>query len=94
MQLAIVIALGIAWTALWFYAASEAEKRLNDWQEQQAKGGRVFTCASRSAGAGHLDAERIAADRPVRAGEGAPALRLLLLPVVQPLLGLARRVEP
>ena len=48
--LAIVIALGVAWTALWFYAAGEAEKRLNDWQEQQANGGRVFTCASRSVG--------------------------------------------
>jgi len=48
--LAIVVALGVAWTALWFYAAGEAEKRLNDWQEQQAQGGRVFTCASRSVG--------------------------------------------
>ena len=45
LPLAIVVALGAAWTALWFYAAGEAEKRLNDWQDQQAKGGRVFTCA-------------------------------------------------
>ena len=50
VPLAIVIALGVAWTALWFYAAGEAETRLNDWQEQQAQGGRVFTCASRSVG--------------------------------------------
>src|ERR1043165_4706427 len=48
--LAIVVALGVAWTALWFYAAGEAEKRLNEWQEQQAKGGRLFTCADRSVG--------------------------------------------
>ena len=50
IPLVIVVALGVAWTALWFYAAGEAETRLNDWQEQQAKGGRVFTCASRSVG--------------------------------------------
>src|SRR5215207_9656516 len=50
LPLAIVVALGVAWTALWFYAAGEAETRLNDWQAQQAKGGRAFTCASRSVG--------------------------------------------
>jgi hypothetical protein len=48
--LVVVLALGVAWTALWFYAAGEAEKRLADWQAQQAKGGRVFTCASQSIG--------------------------------------------
>jgi hypothetical protein len=48
--LAIVVALAAAWTALWFYASSEAEVRLNDWRAQQARSGRVFNCASQTVG--------------------------------------------
>ena len=35
IPLALVIALGVAWTALWFYAAGQAELRLNDWRAEQ-----------------------------------------------------------
>jgi len=48
--LAIVVALAVAWTGLWFYAAGEAEVRLNEWRAQQARSGRVFDCASQSVG--------------------------------------------
>ena len=48
--LAVVAALAAAWTALWFYASSEAEVRLNDWRAQQARSGRVFNCASQTVG--------------------------------------------
>ena len=38
LPLAIVVALGVAWTALWFYAAGEAETRLDDWQRPAGEG--------------------------------------------------------
>jgi hypothetical protein len=48
--LAIVVALGAAWTVLWFYAADAAEAGLNDWRAQQAKIGRTFTCGTQEIG--------------------------------------------
>ena len=42
--LAVVVALGVAWTFMWFYAASEAEAALNDWRAEQAREGRAFSC--------------------------------------------------
>ena len=50
LPLAIVVALGVAWTVLWFFAASEAEARLNEWRAQQAKSGRVFACGTQEVG--------------------------------------------
>ena len=35
---------------MWFYASGEAEARINDWQAQQAKAGRVFTCGKQAVG--------------------------------------------
>lgn len=48
--LAIVVALGVAWTFLWYHAAGEAEARLDDWRAQQAKGGHTFTCGRQEIG--------------------------------------------
>lgn len=78
LPLAIVVALGVAWTALWFYAAGEAEKRLNDWQEQQAKGGRVFTCANRSVGGYPFRIEVTCAGVSVELKDAQPPLALKL----------------
>ena len=48
--LIIVVVLAAAWSGFWFYAAREAEARINDWQAQQAKAGRVFSCGSQAVG--------------------------------------------
>lgn len=48
--LAIVVALGIAWTFLWYHAAADAEVRLTEWRAQQAKSGRTFTCGTQEIG--------------------------------------------
>src|ERR1700687_3293071 len=37
-----------AWSAFWFYAASEAEVRADAWRAQEAKSGRVYDCARRT----------------------------------------------
>ena len=68
--LAVVVALAAAWTALWFYASSEAEVRLNDWRAQQARSGRVFNCASQTVGGAKKELIRS------RAISRAPASRM------------------
>lgn len=78
LPLAIVIALGVAWTALWFYAAGEAETRLNDWQAQQAKAGRVFTCANQSVGGYPFRIEVRCKDVGVELQDAQPALAIKL----------------
>ena len=48
--LMLVVALGIAWSGFWYWAAGQAETRINDWQAQQASAGRVFTCGKQTVG--------------------------------------------
>jgi hypothetical protein len=48
--LILVLLLAAAWSGVWFYAAGEAEVRINDWQAQQAKAGRVFACGKQTVG--------------------------------------------
>ena len=42
--LILLLVLAAVWCGVWFYARGEAETRINEWQAQQAKAGRVFTC--------------------------------------------------
>jgi hypothetical protein len=37
-----------AWSAFWFFAASQVEVRADAWRAQEAKSGRVYDCARRS----------------------------------------------
>ena len=37
-----------AWSAFWFYAASEVDVKADAWRAQEAKSGRVYDCARRS----------------------------------------------
>ena len=37
-----------AWSAFWFYAASEVDVKADAWRAQEAKAGRVFDCNRRS----------------------------------------------
>jgi hypothetical protein len=47
MPVLLVIA-AIAWSAFWFFAASEVEVKADAWRAQEAKSGRVYDCAKRS----------------------------------------------
>jgi hypothetical protein len=40
----------VAWSAFWFYAASEVDVKADAWRAQEAKSGRVYDCARRSVG--------------------------------------------
>ena len=44
----LVLALAIAWTGLWFYAAARADTEMVAWREREAKAGRLQDCASQS----------------------------------------------
>jgi hypothetical protein len=44
----LVLVAAIAWSAFWFYAASEVEVKADAWRAQEAKAGRVYDCGKRS----------------------------------------------
>jgi hypothetical protein len=46
--LLVVVAAG--WTGGWFYAASLAEKKIEEWRAREAERGRVFACGSQTIG--------------------------------------------
>src|SRR5712672_4835904 len=37
-----------AWSAFWFFAASQVDVRADAWRAQEAKSGRIYDCAKRS----------------------------------------------
>jgi hypothetical protein len=44
----LVLIAAVAWSAFWFYAASQVDVAADAWRAQEAKSGRVFDCAKRS----------------------------------------------
>ena len=45
---ALVVVAALAWTAFWFFAASQVDVSADAWRAQEAKSGRVYDCARRS----------------------------------------------
>ena len=45
---ALLVIAGLAWSAFWFYAASEVGVRADAWAAQEAKAGRVYACGKRA----------------------------------------------
>jgi len=46
----LLVALAVAWTGLWFYAASQAKTQVAGWFERERQAGRQQECASLSIG--------------------------------------------
>ncbi len=46
----LVLIGALAWTAFWFFAASEVGVKADAWRAQEAKSGRIYDCANRSVG--------------------------------------------
>src|ERR1700724_3499665 len=44
----LLLIAAVAWSAFWFYAASEGDVKADAWRAQEAKSGRVYDCARRS----------------------------------------------
>src|SRR5437764_4264114 len=45
---ALLVVAAAAWTAFWFFAASQVDVSADAWRAQEAKSGRVYDCARRS----------------------------------------------
>src|SRR5271154_2304778 len=45
---ALVVIAAIAWSAFWFFAASQVDTKADAWRAQEAKSGRFYDCARRS----------------------------------------------
>src|SRR5436305_14288827 len=45
---ALVVVAALAWTAFWFFAASQVDVAADAWRAQEAKSGRVYDCSRRS----------------------------------------------
>jgi hypothetical protein len=45
---AIIVALAVIWTCLWYYAAAIVEQTLAGWYQREAASGRVYSCGSQS----------------------------------------------
>jgi hypothetical protein len=44
----LLLVAAAAWSAFWFFAASQVDARADAWRAQEAKSGRVYDCAKRS----------------------------------------------
>jgi hypothetical protein len=44
----LLLIAAIAWSAFWFYAASQVDAQADAWRAREAKAGRVYDCAKRS----------------------------------------------
>jgi hypothetical protein len=44
----LLVIAAIAWSAFWFYAASQVDVQAEAWRAREAKSGRVYDCARRS----------------------------------------------
>jgi hypothetical protein len=46
LPLAVVVLIGVCWSAFWFYAASQVGPAIDGWRAREAKAGRIHTCDS------------------------------------------------
>src|SRR5260370_29379416 len=44
----LLLIAAIAWSAFWFFAASQVDAQADAWRAREAKSGRVYDCAKRS----------------------------------------------
>src|SRR3981081_2970678 len=51
---ALLVVAAIAWSAFWFYAASEVGVRADAWRAREAKSGRGYDCGKRSGAGFHF----------------------------------------
>ena len=60
----LLLLAAVAWSAFWFYAASQVDEKFDGWKTREAKSGRTYECASRSV-AGFPFRMEVTCDSPV-----------------------------
>lgn len=78
IPLILVLVLGVGWTGFWFFAASTAERLIEDWRARQAQAGRIVNCGQQTVGGFPFRIEVRCTDATIELrGSGPPmALRL------------------
>ena len=76
--LIVVLLLAVGWSGFWYYAASQAEARIADWQAQQAGAGRAFSCGKQAVGGYPFRIEARCTDVSVELKDTQPPLALKL----------------
>jgi hypothetical protein len=74
--LILVLVFGALWCGFWYYASGEAKVRIDAWQAQQAKTGRVFTCGTQTVGGFPFRIEVNCADVTVELKDTQPPVTL------------------
>jgi len=100
VPLALVVALAIIWTGLWFYAASAAEATLAGWREREAKSGRIYSCTKQSIGGFPFRFEVSCSDPSAELPGSAPTIALkaadlkVVMQIYQPTLVISEFAGP
>lgn len=76
--LIVVLLLAVGWSGFWYYAASQAEARIADWQAQQAGAGRAFSCGKQAVGGYPFRIEARCRDVTVELKDTQPPVTLKL----------------
>lgn len=79
---AVVVVLAGLWSAFWFYAAATARAAIADWQEQETKLGRAYSCAAQTFGGYPFRFEMRCTDAGVELRTAQPPLVLKAKDVV------------
>jgi hypothetical protein len=96
----LLIALAVAWSAFWFYAAGRARDTVAEWFAREAKSGRVYICNDRSVGGYPFRFELRCNDPKAELRAATPPLSvnakhlLVALQVYQPKLLIAELTGP
>jgi hypothetical protein len=80
--LMIVIALAIAWSGVWYFAAGRAQMLVEQWRTEQAKAGRVFTCGTQAVGGYPFRIEVRCSDAAVELRDTQPPIALKIKQIV------------
>jgi hypothetical protein len=97
---ALLVALAVIWTGLWFYAAGAAENAMAGWRAREAKSGRTYECGSESIGGYPFRIEvRCRRPRAELRGKGADLLLsgadlVVLAQIYQPTLLIGEFTSP
>jgi hypothetical protein len=46
----LLLALGVAWTGFWKFAADKAQQTIDGWRAREARSGRIYNCVSQTVG--------------------------------------------
>jgi hypothetical protein len=89
----LVLLAAAAWSAFWFYAASQVDEQFEGWRAREARAGRSYDCASRSV-AGFPFRLEVRCERPLVTLVAQTAARTQLTARLNDILVVAQVYDP